>query len=137
MNRRPFSDLFARSGTALAGLGILVYTAIGLAACGGNQEATKRQLQKLQDEVRRVQNTADRLEERLAALELRNVPGVATEARKSDEAQPIYRPRLKVIHMAPGDPETTTGRAADAATNESQNRETLPTDRPVIQSRGR
>lgn len=97
---------------------IFVLALAALAGCGSGRDATDRRLHKLQDELTRLQNTADRLEDRVAALELRGDAPARSEAAP-DAAALIYRPRLKVIHMAPGDPHAPNG---DKPGSEAQER---------------
>jgi hypothetical protein len=54
----------------------------------------------------RVQNVSDRLEDRVSALEI----GALSTARAAavapaPEATPVYRPRLKVVHVTPETPQ--------------------------------
>jgi outer membrane murein-binding lipoprotein Lpp len=101
--------------------------------CAGN-DGLRKQVTGLETQVTSMRADQDRLEERLAALELtssqaahesRNHPGPASER--------IERPRLKVIHLAPDD---------DGAAAEPSNEPAPPSagdsaaHRPVIRGTG-
>lgn len=72
--------------------------AVGLGwGCSGQSDATKRQLELLNERVLILQNDRDRLVERVDALEQHTVAAPPSVAM----AQPHARPRLKVVHLAP------------------------------------
>jgi outer membrane murein-binding lipoprotein Lpp len=85
--------------------------------CGGS-ESLKKQIAGLETQITSMRADQDRLEERLAAVELasavpsRAAPGVAS-ARPS-----VEHPRLKVIHLSPdqvgSSPESVDGPASAA-----------------------
>lgn len=97
---RSFSG--SRWRSALGG----VATALGLIACSSDRDATEKRLAELRDEMTRVQNTADRLEDRVSALEVSALStGQATAAPAATADGPVYRPRLKVVHVTPETPQ--------------------------------
>ena len=86
-------------------LGLLLPLAlVGTAGCGGSErDAMRKRVSSLQDEVNLLQNTVDRLEERLAAVEMQERARPARPAaEESASTGTIERPRLKVIRLEPG-----------------------------------
>ncbi len=65
--------------------------------CAGQRTALQKQVTGLEEEVTVLQNANDRLEERIAALELNQV----TRSRPTEEASEPGRPKLKVVKLAP------------------------------------
>jgi hypothetical protein len=93
--------LCLRALVALAGLGAL--------GCGSGKDALEKRLASLQEELVAVQNSNDRLAERLMVLEMRQAQAPsAAPARRDTPAEPaedsgvIERPPLKVVRLAPG-----------------------------------
>ena len=86
----------------LCGL-IAVPAALCIAGCGGGEtDAMKKRVSALQDEVTLLQNSQDRLEERLAAVEM-GAQEAAERPPKAESASGTFeRPRLKVIKVQPG-----------------------------------
>lgn len=83
-----------------------------LLGCSGDHDAMKKRLAELTDDVTRMQSTQDRLEERLAAVELRGMQASPARAEKRADP-PGTHPLLKVVHVAPGDPAPDVDPAAD------------------------
>jgi hypothetical protein len=100
MQRRSRSCFARRWRSALAGVAF----AGSLAACSSERDATEKRLAELRDEMTRVQNTADRLEDRVSALEVGAVARSAATEPAPAAAAPVYRPRLKVVHVTPESP---------------------------------
>lgn len=105
--------------------------------CGGGKDMMEKRLSSLQEEVTRLQNTNDRLAERLQALEIQGF--AAHAAAKSEEKAlgpedtRVVRPPLKVVKVEPGDsPIREEGAAPEA--------EAAPEDggeaRPVLRDHG-
>ncbi len=97
-----------------------------VSGCGGGASLEAR-LKDMEQELNRQQNRVDVLEERMAAMDLSGAaPESNSEAQKASvsEKPPLRfeRPRLKVIHLEPGDAEPVEP-VADAATP------TMPLDR--------
>jgi hypothetical protein len=83
-----------------------VAIALSLLSCSSDRDANEKRLAELRDEMTRVQNASDRLEDRVSALEV----GALSTARAAavapaPEATPVYRPRLKVVHVTPENPQ--------------------------------
>ena len=109
-----------------------------LTACGGANPAMEKKVRALSDELVRVQNAQDRLEERLAGLESRDV-SIARAAEpakvvpRQDELELGERPDLHVVALRPEGP-APTGRktpalgAPDEAADEAE--------RPLIRAQG-
>lgn len=93
-------DLRWRSGPA----GLLI--ALAFLSCSADHDATEKRLAELRDEMTRVQNASDRLEDRVSALEVSalSTPRAAA-SEPAPEATPVYRPRLKVVHVTPETPQ--------------------------------
>lgn len=107
---RPLLSRFCSVVLALA-LGAL------LPACVGESQATKKHLSDLREALTELQNSHDRLEERVVALELR---ARAEEHKKQAAAAapaaaaPPDHPKLAVVKLAPGDPQGDAGVQPDA-----------------------
>lgn len=103
-----------------------------LLGCGGS-DGTRRQVASLEKEIVGMRADQDRLEERLAALELRDRAGGSGSrppaVTRSEE--PVERPRLKVIHMAPENTEPAPVAAPETAPPEGP-----AARRPVIRGTG-
>jgi hypothetical protein len=90
---------FRRSSAILAVL-------VGPLASGCAGDAgLKKQVAGLETQVTAMRADEDRLEERLAALELTSTQ--SAHAPASPAAERVERPRLKVIHLAPDDAPTS------------------------------
>jgi hypothetical protein len=115
-------------GLRSSAVGLLLVVVPGLVACGGN-DGLKKQVAGLETQLTAMRADQDRLEERLAAVEL---GGPATAHRAPSAAvERVERPRLKVIHLAPDDqaappePAEPPAAPADAAAH-----------RPIIRGTG-
>ena len=117
--------------TALFGLratAIGVVLLLGPAVCGcAGTDRLKKQVSGLETQLTAMRADQDRLEERLAALELSSP---LTPAAKASER--VEHPRLKVIHLGPEEPEAAAPPAEVAPTH--------PADpaghRPIIRGTG-
>jgi len=114
---------------------------IGLAAtlfclqCGAcaSPDGMDKRLQSLQEEVDRVQSRADRLEERLTALEVGN----QKQTVHLDEEGAVSvegRPALKVVKVAPESDAVQAKQSRPAATGSVDEKDQGP--RPVIRASG-
>lgn len=115
----------------------------GLAAlgCGSGKDALEKRVASLQEELVAVQNSNDRLAERLAALEIRQAqspapararaaaPAASDEAEAPEGQDVIERPPLKVVRLAPGS--QAQGAGTDPA---EESEDSAP--RPVIRDLG-
>ena len=116
---------------------VLLWAAFGVAGCGGaDSDALKKRVASLQDEVTLLQNAQDRLEERLAAVEMRAQEAAERPAKAEHKAGTFERPRLKVIKVKPGveGPEPATGPAASPDNPPGGDEQDGP--RPVIRGTG-
>ena len=96
----------------------------------------KKRISALQDEVTLLQNAQDRLEERLAAVEMR-AQQVAERPRKAENASGTFeRPRLKVIKVAPGAESTEPGTGPAASPGIPADVGDSDAPRPVIRGTG-
>lgn len=112
-------------------LGFLAAFPLPLIGCGTSDQL-QRQVARLEKQLVAVRADADRMEERLAQIELSNrrADAVRTDTRSREGATDrVERPRLKVIHVTPDAP------SGDEAADTS-----VPTDssvkRPVIRGTG-
>jgi len=116
---------FARRGAALAA-GLFIVPAIF--GCGGT-DRLKKQVAGLETQVTAMRADQDRLEERLAAVELSSsVPRGSAAATPATEH--VEHPRLKVIHLAPEDEESTVEEPTPSASPDNGGR------RPIIRGTG-
>ncbi|HEX4340095.1 MAG TPA: hypothetical protein VH062_29510 [Polyangiaceae bacterium] len=92
----------------------------------------KKQVAGLETQVTSMRADQDRLEERLAALELSNSQAARSPA-SSPASERVERPRLKVIHLAPDEP----GAQAEPANEPSpQSPADSAAHRPIIRGTG-
>ncbi|MBK7585988.1 MAG: hypothetical protein IPI67_38105 [Myxococcales bacterium] len=100
---RSLLSLARRSALGL----VVVPCALFAVACGGsNRDALEKRVATMQEELTRVQNTNDRLAERMQALEIIGMRGQRTAEAPSQPAEPeetrVARPTLKVVKLGPG-----------------------------------
>jgi hypothetical protein len=85
---------------------LLIFCALTVIGCGGgNKETLEKKVKGLQDEVTRLQNSQDRVAERLQAIEIqamREKPSASATAPAKDEPATVSRPPLKIVKLAPG-----------------------------------
>jgi len=123
MDNRAFWGL-RRSAAVLA-----VVSVPALSGCAGS-DGLKKQVASLETQVTSMRADQDRLEERLAALELS--ASEASHAAGVPSADRVERPRLKVIHLSPGGdtvPAEPSSEPAVPSTNDAARR-------PVIRGTG-
>jgi hypothetical protein len=104
---------------------------LSFCACASDA-ATEKRFRALQEEVDRVQSRADRLEERLTAVEVgrqKQTLHLDQEGDVSVEA----RPKLKVVKMSPKS-DTSQAKRAGAGTVGEVGKESEP--RPIIRATG-
>jgi uncharacterized coiled-coil protein SlyX len=80
----------------------LLATICGLAACGGGHDELSKRLARLQADLTKVQSHADRLEQRLEAVEMRKESAPAA-GPVDGSASNRERPPLMVVKLEPGD----------------------------------
>ena len=128
----------ARKRVAVA---VLIVATVFAACGGGNREALEKRVKGLQEEVTRLQNSQDRVAERLQALEIQNQrsltmrsPAAATPSKVAAQAEgEVTRPPLKIVKLQPGAEAAApaeTGPGAATATGEEAG------PRPVIKDHG-
>jgi len=96
---------------------LLCAVALGFfSGCASDSDAVEKRLSQLREDIRKLQNDNDRVSERLEAVELRQAQLAASQNAPAPgkEAETVSRPRLKVLHLTPGD-ETPTAEGADSA----------------------
>lgn len=108
------------------GLVSLLLGAALLGGCGSSKDATEKRLGELRDEITRLQNTQDRLGERLMALEVQRIS--AEPSRPTAGPPALERPPLKVVRLAPD--------AAPAPPAEQSAAPAADEPRPVIKLTG-
>jgi outer membrane murein-binding lipoprotein Lpp len=86
---------------ARASVPITLLTLGLVGGCAGESDALKARVKALSDEVLRLQNQHDRMEERLAAMESdRSAP--TPTAPEASAGTPSERPPLRVVKLEPG-----------------------------------
>jgi len=123
--------------------GFLIVAAAFCSACGGQADAQKKRIRELEEELTRLQNTHDRLDERLTSLELsRSAPEEsASSSGKSDRqagdqppAANLERPPLKVFKLGPS--ANGAAPAPVAVEEEPEGDEDRGEPRPLIRGSG-
>ncbi len=107
---------------------VLVCAASVLSGCGSSKDSVDKRLNELRDEITRLQNTQDRLGERLMAVEVQRLK--AAPAPAAAAAERTERPPLKVIRLAPNQPDP----AAPAEGSQEADEDGA---RPVLKLRGK
>jgi outer membrane murein-binding lipoprotein Lpp len=123
------------SGLRLPGsLGVVALLLV--AGCGGGEsDVMRKRVSSLQDEVNLLQNTVDRLEERLAAVESRPVgPAASADGSRASESRTSERPRLRVIRVEPGEADAPGDAASQPEGQPGPEEPEAP--RPVIRGSG-
>jgi hypothetical protein len=105
------------------------------AGCGGSsRDAMEKRLSSLQEEVTHLQNSNDRLAERLQALEIQGLKAGSSPAKAEVEPEDtrVVRPQLRVVKVGPAGEERAEDAppAAEAVADESNE------PRPVIKDHG-
>lgn len=117
------------------GVALLPCALFAVACGGGNKETLEKRVASLQEELTRVQNTNDRLAERVQALEIVGMRAAKAAPEAAPAAEPVEervaRPTLKVVKLAPG-------AAAPAGEQEAETpvAEEEKGPRPVIKDHG-
>jgi len=126
-------------------LAILAGLLLGILGCGKDHDATEKRLHQLQDELTRLQNSNDRLEERVTSLELTRAPPSGATAQPVPDAaeQTVERPPLKVVRLGPEQPKAPSSeesaRAAKGEASEPASEPAPPGDdspRTLIRGQG-
>lgn len=111
--------------------GALVIGSLGLFGCGGSDQL-KKQVTALEAQLTAVRADQDRLEERLAAVELSSTVPSRTIAKSSSDR--VDHPRLKVIHLSPEDEAATATEPSDESSTSPT--KGAPSRRPIIRGTG-
>jgi TolA-binding protein len=109
-----------------------VLALLGAMGCGGGKDDLKKQVRSLETQVTTLRADADRLEERLQALELGGAGAARQESRAEGDEQRQERPRLKTIRLAPEDEPPPSPAVEVPATPEPESEG----GRPVIRGTG-
>lgn len=108
----------------------LIFAGAGVLGCSSSAQL-KKQVASLETELTAVRADQDRLEERLAAVELSST--VSSRAAAQPPADRVDHPRLKVIHLSPDDEAPATEPSDDASTNPTKGPSSR---RPIIRGTG-
>lgn len=124
-----YRALFGRSRVASGAA--VAFAGITLFGCGSS-DRLKKQISSLETQLTAVRADQDRLEERLAAVELSsNAPSRVAAKSTADR---VERPRLKVIHLSPDEePAAATEPADESSANPTKGE---PSRRPIIRGTG-
>ncbi len=108
-----------------------------LSACGGN-DALQKHVKALETQLTGLRADQDRLEERLAALELASA--VPSKAAPRADAEAVEHPRLKVIHLSPDEEDRPAPESAELQDRGGKDKapasEDAPGRRPIIRGTG-
>jgi hypothetical protein len=131
---RAASRRTIHGATATLCLGAILAT-----GCGSGARLEK-QIADLRQELVRVHNDNDRLEERLSALEAEQTARARQQARDGKPA-PATHPPLKVVRLEPeeavaSEPESTVVTAAQLASPDPTNKDQDSAPRPMIKGTG-
>lgn len=108
------------------------------AGCGGgSRDAMEKRLAELREDITRLQNSQDRIAERMMAMEIQRQQDGARAAAPAPatSARPVERPPLKVIRLEPGQPGGPAAPTETAPVAEPEDDD--KGDRPVIKLRGK
>ncbi len=101
-----------------------------VSGCGSDKDKIEKRLTEMRDEITRLQNSQDRVGERLMALEVQQASTKnKTSKAKAAEDTSVERPPLKVIKLAPDGSATEAAEPAEPADDKA--------DRPTIKLRGK
>ncbi len=109
----------------------LLTSAALLSGCGSDKDKIQKRLTEMREEITRLQNSQDRVGERLMALEMHQAAPKNTSAQKKKapaKEERVERPPLKVIKLTPGS-------AAEAGEPKQPADDKKP--RPTIKLRGK
>jgi hypothetical protein len=126
MNQSAFLGSIGRTARAAS-----LLLCSGVFGCSSTDHL-KKQVAALESEITAMRADHDRLEERLSAVEL-SAAVPRTPATPAPTAELVERPRLKVIHLAPEDTETTVEQP-DAPASVAP--DTGSSHRPIIRGTG-
>jgi outer membrane murein-binding lipoprotein Lpp len=102
-----------------------------LSGCGSDKDKIEKRLTEMREEITRLQNSQDRVGERLMAIEVQQaaVKNQPKAKAGTPEDANVERPPLKVIKLAPDGSATEAGEPAEPADDKA--------DRPTIKLRGK
>jgi tol-pal system protein YbgF len=126
-----------RSGGLGSARALVLGLGFSLAACSAQTDALKKNVADLQDSVMRLQNSQDRLQERVVALELRgkNLNAASTpQAAATPSASADPPPRLRVVKLEPGQSQDLS--AAPSSEGAPRADDDADAPRPVIRAEG-
>jgi outer membrane murein-binding lipoprotein Lpp len=110
-----------------------------LAGCGsGESNALKSSVAALREEVTLLQNSVDRLEEQLAAVQARQQTLAERPATRTDLGLPatLQRPRLKVVKVQPGSEQAGSEHGPAREPEPAPQADDSEASRPVIRGTG-
>lgn len=109
----------------------LALGAFALFGCSGS-DRLKKQVAALETQLTAVRADQDRLEERLAAVELSSTVPSRSAAKAATDR--VDHPRLKVIHLSPDDEAATATEPSDESSTSPA--KGAPSRRPIIRGTG-
>jgi len=109
----------------------LAFGSLALFGCGGSDQL-KKHVTSLETQLTAVRADQDRLEERLAAVELSSTVTPRTVAKNATDR--VDHPRLKVIHLSPDDEAATATEPSDESSTSPT--KGAPSRRPIIRGTG-
>lgn len=126
---------FGRHRTILVAVLLLAPAFVGC----GSSDRLKKQVSGLETQLTSLRADQDRLEERLAAVELtsavppRGTASARDAAAAAAAADRVERPRLKIIHLSPDDQEPPADRATEPPASSAPDSSAR---RPIIRGTG-
>ncbi len=103
--------------------------------CAGGRSDLEKKVRALQDEVTLLHNSNDRLEDRLAAMEL-GLAEAAVGQRQAPPAERLARPPLKVVRLDPGAPDPVARSEPSPAPLPEAPSAGADAERPLIRGEG-
>jgi hypothetical protein len=97
----------------------------------GSSDRLKKQVSGLETQLTALRADQDRLEERLAAIELSSA--VPSHTAPAAAAERVERPRLKIIHLSPDDQEPASEKAVEPPATSAPD---SAARRPIIRGTG-
>jgi hypothetical protein len=127
-----YTALFGRPSATPSTVGTaLVFGSLALFGCGGSDQL-KKQVTSLEAQLTAIRADQDRLEERLASVELSSTVTPRALAKNNNER--VDHPRLKVIHLSPDDEAATATEPSDESSTSPT--KGAPSRRPIIRGTG-
>ena len=117
-------------------VGLLAAALLFTLGCGKDHDVTEKRLRQLQDELTRLQNSSDRLEERLTAVELSRAQSAPVQTASNAAPETLERPPLKVVRLGPEQPKAQPSEPEPSRTPASEPSSGSPSEPPAVEDDG-